>query len=575
MTGADELQKAALEYHDQGYFVIPVAPGTKTPMVKWGPKAKRLSKSAVRGFWPTNRDSDVFEPPDIGLRVDDTTLVIDLDPKHEPNVRKLYSLLRDETRTATTPSGGLHAWYTVSGQVRPRTFKGMDVLTKGRMVIVPPSGGRKWHSSDRPRQTAPIPEDLIVNCLTVAGIDATEGDHLATGLLGSLEQIPKHRRNATLTSIAGVLRGCGFRGNRLEATIRGLAQHVTEGAIDDPMATDEIVHICESIDWRTPRPFESQDFLRYEFNTKDDPPVLKWLVDGFLPAEGVTALFGMGKQGKSYIAMELLRCLSTGQPFLGLDVPSRPVRCLYVDWEKRGASLKRRLHALAGQDAINVTVIEPSGALVRMIEPLQAQVAMGAFEFMIIDSLTIAIMQGNVNDASTVIPAMFALNSMGCPVLVLDHTKKPQFTEPYETLSAFGSVFKGNVCSMNWRLKKVSGDASGLQVMLQHVSNNYDADPADICANIGFEFTEGSISTVRIERRSMEGTESALWKFLSLQVGPMKDKEIARVTNTSLPEVRIALDKLMDSGLAERKPDNFWLAIASEEEASDDDSDDI
>ncbi len=569
MTEAATLLSAALEYHAQGFFVIPIRSGTKTPLVKWGPKAKRLSKQALRGFWKDSKGLN--DPPDIGLRIDEKTLVIDLDPKHEPNVRKLYPELEKATLTATTPSGGLHAWFSLLEEFRPRTYKGMDVLTKGRMVVVPPSGGREWWDASKKKATATRPTDLVADCLTGAGIDATEGDHLAQGLLGSLEPIPFHRRNQTLTAIAGVLRGSGFRGNRLSAAIKGLADHVTENGSDGPMSLDEITHLCESIDWRTPRPFDSQDFLRYEFNTKDEPPVLKWLVEGFLPAEGVTALFGMGKQGKSYIAMELLRCLSTSTPFLGMPVPNKPIRCLYVDWEARGASLKRRLHALAGPDAIDVSVIEPTGSLVKMIGPLQAQVAMGDFQFVIIDSLTIAIMQGNVNDASTVVPAMFALNSLGCPVLALDHTKKPQFTEPYESLSAFGSVFKGNVCSMNWRLKKVSGDANGLQVMIQHVSNNYDADPPDICANIGFEFQNGSISRVAIERRSMEGVESELWRYLTLQVDPMKDKEIARVRNLGLVEIRIALGKLKEQGLAKALPDDCWEAVAQEEPDEGDD----
>lgn len=564
---AKELREAALAYHKEGHFVIPIAPDTKAPLIKWRATAKPLTPNAIRGYW---RDSDVNAPPDIGLRLDDKTLVIDLDPKNAPDVAKLYPQLMKATRTASTPSGGIHAWYSLDTPIRPRTFTGMDVLTKGRIVVVPPSRLRVW-SQRSAVATVRRPEELIDSLLSGAGISKTEGDHLARGLLGSLEPIPKSRRNATLTSIAGILRGAGFRGNRLLATVRGLADYVTEGATDDPMTLDEIVHICESIDWRKPRDFDTNDFLRYEFNTKDSPPVLKWLVEGFLPAEGVTSLFGMGKQGKSYIAMELLRCLTTCTPFLGLPVPSKPVRCLYVDWERRGASLKRRLHALAGSDAINVTVIEPSGSLVKMVEPLRAEVAMGGFEFVIIDSLTIAIMQGNVNDAATVVPAMFALNSLGAPVLALDHTKKPQFTEPYESLSAFGSAFKGNVCSMNWRLKRVSGDADSLQVMIQHVTNNFELAPADIFADIKFQFEEGSVSHVAIERRVMEGVESGLWKYLDLQTGPLEDKEIARVKNMTLPDTRAALSKLVDQGLVERLPDRMFKSLPKEE--TDDDTD--
>ena len=131
-----------------------------------------------------------------------------------------------------------------------------------------------------------------------AGGAAAEGDHLARGLLGSLDPRRVSRRNQTLTSIAGSRRGAGFRGNRLQACLQGLALFVTENSENDPMPPDEIAHIADSIDARKPRDFDTQEFTRYEFNTSDTPPELKWLVEGFLPAEGVTTLFGTGSQGK-------------------------------------------------------------------------------------------------------------------------------------------------------------------------------------------------------------------------------------------------------------------------------------
>ncbi len=568
MTDAKALRDAALAYHKRGFFVIPVSPDTKAPLIRWKSSAERLTPTGIRGFWP---DSSVNEPPDIGLRLDAETLVIDLDPKNAPDVNKLYPQLRKATLTATTPSGGLHAWYKLPSATRPRTYTGMDVLTKGRMVVVPPSRGRVW--KDKPIASLQDPDRLVGALLTEAGIPKTEGDHLARGLLGSLAPIAVSRRNQTLTSIAGILRGAGFRGDRLKACLLGLAQHVTENAENDPMPVDEIDHIAQSIDGRKPRGFDTQEFLRYEFNTADEPPELKWLVEGFLPAEGVTTLFGMGKQGKSYIAMELLRCLTVCEPFLGFKVPARPTRVLYVDWEKRGASLRRRLHALAAKDKINVTVIEPSGSLVQMVGALEAQVAMGGFELVIIDSLTIAIMQGNVNDASTVVPAMFALNALGCAVFVLDHTKKPSFTEPYETLTAFGSTFKGNVSSMNWRLMRTGGDDTSLQVVIQAVNNNFELSPDDIYATMLFEFKDGAVSDAKIERRNMESADNSLYHFLDLQTAPLVDKEIARIKNLEIGNCRIALDKLKESGLIRRLSGNRWEIVQHiEGEAEGDDS---
>lgn len=562
MATVEELRAAALAYHDNGEFVIPCRSGTKRPMVKWGQGQKRLSKQALEGFWKDG----MSDPPDIAVKMDGKTLVLDLDPRHAKGVTKTFSELKADTRCATTPGAGLHAYYSISKKHRPQTFEGLDVLTQGRMALVPPSAGRKWVGQDESKSLdADEAKAVVTRVCRKSGIrEDVASSELSRDALSSLDDIPVHRRNQTLTSIAGVLRSAGFRGNRLTAALDGLARNVVELDGKEPLGMDEIVTICESIDWRRPNPFNTNEFTRYEFNTATVPPKLKWLIQDFLPAEGVTSLFGMGKQGKSYIAMEVLRCLQTKQPFLGMDIIQLPggraPRVLYVDWERRGASLKRRLHALAsGEKQFDVTVIEPQGALVNTVEALGAEVALGGFDLVIIDSLTIALMQGDVSEAATVVPAMFALNSMGCPVLVLDHTKKVQQGETYEALSAFGSVFKGNVCSMNWRMKKVNGDAVGMNIVMQHVSNNYDTNPPDIYARIEFEFgVEGLVNT-SISRTEDASEEDEVWNWLekSASVGGDTSEEIANGSHVTVMQAKRSLSKLLEAGRVETE-DGTW-----------------
>ncbi len=560
MATVEELREAALAYHDAGEFVIPCRAGTKRPMVKWGTGQKRLTKKALGDFW---KDGDA-NPPDIAVKMDKGTLVLDLDPRHAEGVRKTFKELRADTRCATTPGNGLHAYYTISARHRPQTFEGLDVLTQGRMALVPPSAGREWVGQDTERILSSDEAKAVVTrvCRTSGIREDVASRDLGKDMLSALDDIPEHRRNQTLTSIAGLFRSAGVRGNRLTAVIDGLSRNVTEG---DPLPMDEIVTICESIDWRTPNPFNTNSFTRYEFNTADKPPQLKWLIQDFLPAEGVTSLFGMGKQGKSYIAMEILRCLQTNQPFLGMDIIKLPggrtPRVLYVDWERRGASLKRRLHALAkGEQQFDVTVIEPQGALVSTVDALAAEVALGGFNLVIIDSLTIALMQGDVSEAATVVPAMFALNSMGCPVFVLDHTKKPQAGETYEALSAFGSVFKGNVCSMNWRMKKINGDAVGMNVQMQHVSNNYDTNPPDINARIEFQFGIEGLENTSITRAEDATEENEVWDWLkaSASVGGDSPDEIANGAHMTIMQAKRSLNKLLEEGRVQTE-DGTWM----------------
>lgn len=559
------LLDAALQYHEDGGFVIPCRPGTKIPMVRWGPSAKRPTVAMLKGFWDVEREEDA---PSIALKLDSKTLVLDLDPRHEPRVKGVYPKLRSETRCATTPSGGLHAWYKLAKGIRPRTFKGLDVLTKGRMALVPPSEGRTWASRDEIKELSSEEAEALVKDVTQkAGIRAlSEGEGLAKESLASLEPIPVHARNHTLTAIAGVLRSAGFRGDRLIGALDGLRQHVTEQPPDDPITLQDITRICESIDWRTPQPFEYAQSVYYEFNTTSVPPPLKWMVSSFFPAEGVTSLFGLGKQGKSYVAMELYRCLTLRQDFLEMKVPSKPVRVLYVDWERRGESLQRRMHTLARGDAFDVAVYQPGGSLPNEIEAIRARVTLGGFAAVVIDSLTIALMQGDVKEAFVVVPALFALNSFGVPVFALDHMKKPQAGEPYESLTAFGSVFKQNVCSMNWRLKKASGDPLGMNIVMQNAGNNFEVDPPDIHARISFDFdSEGQVARAGVERMVIQAVESDVWTYLANQVDAVPDEDIARDMNIPIGQVRKALNAL-EAVHRVRIMDGMWEACEATED---------
>jgi Fic family protein len=142
--------------------------------------------------------------------------------------------------------------------------------------------------------------------------------------------------------------------------------------------------------------------------------------------------------------------------------------------------------------------------------------------------------------------------------------------EPYETLSAFGSVFKGNVCSMNWRLKKVSGDENGLNVVLQHISNNYDVDPPDIHARINFVFNElGALDAATVERTSLKAETEELWRFLSNQLEPLEATNIAVVLGMALYDVKRSLSRLEDKKLAAHTTENnrdYWVALQQEDD---------
>ena len=126
---------------------------------------------------------------------------------------------------------------------------------------------------------------------------------------------------------------------------------------------------------------------------------------------------------------------------------------------------------------------------------------------------------------------------------------------------------------MNWRLMRTGGDDNSLQVVIQAVTNNFELRPDDIYATMLFQFKDGAISDVKVERRSMESADDSLYHFLDLQTAPMLDKEIARVKNLEIGNCRIALDKLKEAGLVRRLDGNKWEIVEHiEVEVAGDDS---
>jgi hypothetical protein len=77
---------------------------------------------------------------------------------------------------------------------------------------------------------------------------------------------------------------------------------------------------------------------------KMPPP--SWLVDGIVPASGLSILYGESGTGKSFIALDWALCVATGLPWFGHEVKRRPV--VYVAAEgKAGLGVRVRAWSYA------------------------------------------------------------------------------------------------------------------------------------------------------------------------------------------------------------------------------------
>lgn len=93
--------------------------------------------------------------------------------------------------------------------------------------------------------------------------------------------------------------------------------------------------------------YEASIFKRLEL------PSVPFYVKDWLPKAGKCLLYGQAKAGKSYLSLQLARCIGTGAPFLGLE--TQRGRVLYVQFELAPTILQLRMNS-TGQDYEEVFV---------------------------------------------------------------------------------------------------------------------------------------------------------------------------------------------------------------------------
>jgi hypothetical protein len=144
--GHERFRDAALFWHEFGFTVIPVVPGTKVPAVKWDAWCNGLSSNTISMYWREHPDHEV------GFIVGDSYIVFDADSE------KATAVLRDtEVRMGVRPllisrtTRGEHHFFQRDPSRKVKTTcmivgdpqDRIDVKTGRTMVVLPPSTGKE------------------------------------------------------------------------------------------------------------------------------------------------------------------------------------------------------------------------------------------------------------------------------------------------------------------------------------------------------------------------------------------------------------------------------------------------
>lgn len=176
-----------------------------------------------------------------------------------------------------------------------------------------------------------------------------------------------------------------------------------------------------------PEPTELADLFAAE------PEGEEWLVDGLLPADGSVLLSAQFKSGKTTLAMNLVRSLTTGEQFLGMFGVPEPLRVAYFDLELGRWRARKWFQALQPvAEMVNYYDLRGNGASLdirvdSLYDAMVGQLERDRIDVVIIDPVSVVCSSAGIDEDrnAEVRPLMDRLDSAvvaaGCKGLVVVH----------------------------------------------------------------------------------------------------------------------------------------------------------
>jgi 5S rRNA maturation endonuclease (ribonuclease M5)/archaellum biogenesis ATPase FlaH len=152
---------------------------------------------------------------------------------------------------------------------------------------------------------------------------------------------------------------------------------------------------------------------------------VEWVVDRLIPKESITVLFGKGGIGKTWLVMDIARCIGSGIDYLGYKAQQAPV--IFIDFENPITVLNTRTQRLGEAEGVHFWRVgnELKPPNLDSLEWEQyKELPKGAV--LIFDTLR-ASQSGDENDSramANIMHRMKELRDLGFTIILLHHTAK-------------------------------------------------------------------------------------------------------------------------------------------------------
>jgi hypothetical protein len=463
MTASSDLARAALEYAERGWPVLPlhspkehgcscgrancVSPG-KHPRTAHGLKDASRGTETIREWW------NLWPDANIGIVTGPESGILALDVDGKQGEESLIGMERrgfhlPDTYTVHTGGGGHHLYFLwpKSADVRNSQSKiapGLDIRGQGGYVVAPPSlhlSGARYEINESAIPPTSCPEWLL--SLTREPQRALDRQSAPTAGAVASKPIREGSRTNHLVSLAGTMNKRDMDPAAIEAAL--LAENVAKftSSQKGPLPEAKVRAIAHDVPARysslKSEP-EAKSILKPDLLCLADVEArsVDWLWEPFIPARMLTMLSGDPGAGKSFIALAVAADLSRGRLRDGRIV--EPASTLYLSVENPLAeTIRPRFDALGGDaalfHALKGSLIcedgeEQSGGITLADLPIIADaLSKTRARLMIVDPIQ-SYLGANVdlhrsNETRPVMDGLSKLaESNGCAILLLRHLSK-------------------------------------------------------------------------------------------------------------------------------------------------------
>jgi hypothetical protein len=467
----DDKRKAALAWAARGFRVFPLQPGTKVPVSEGWTDYATADAGLVHAMWT---DPVMGTPKNFNIGVlTDNMIVSDLDMKDGKNGVASYQALglATETLRVATPSGGFHLYFSGPNKSLSagRLGEGIDIRSYHGYVVGPGSfldgsipSNKGSHGYYTVEHDAPVAQ---AEAALIARLD---------------EPMERQSREAVvdLDSPAAVIRAISWLDNEAPLALEGdagdhttfkVCAHLKDIGLSE---TTALQVLWEHWNQRCSPPWSPEELARKvqnafaygslapgassaaamvaglslpalpspalaappqkrEWFTHGDTWNLNvpWLFYETLPAHGLALLTGQSNTGKTFLAIEMARCLATGATLFGVQPDDRGAT-VFLFAGTEGSGFAQRLAALGEKtplpiSATQVGMVRERGAL----EMLEADIRNRAAEMeliwglplrlVVLDTLSASGLLEDENNNAQAALAMVQLSNLGMKLGVL------------------------------------------------------------------------------------------------------------------------------------------------------------